>query len=45
MKRFLLLLLALVPLLASAKPAADLAGRYVLQGARETGSTLVSRHQ
>jgi len=41
MKRFLFILLALVPLLASAKPAADLAGRYVLQGVRETGSTLV----
>jgi len=41
MKRFLLILLALIPLLASAKPATDLAGRYVLQGVRETGSTLV----
>ena len=41
MRRFLLTLLALVPLLASAKPATELAGRYVLQGARDTGSTLV----
>ena len=41
MKRFLFILLALIPLLASAKPATELAGRYVLQGARETGSTLL----
>jgi hypothetical protein len=41
MRRFLLTLLTLVPLLASAKPATELAGRYVLQGARDTGSTLL----
>jgi hypothetical protein len=41
MKRYLLILLALIPLLASAKPATELVGHYVLQGARETGSTLV----
>ena len=41
MKRFLFILLALIPLLASAKPSTELAGRYVLQGARETGSTLL----
>ncbi len=34
-------LLTLIPLLASAKPATDLTGRYVLQGVRETGSVLV----
>lgn len=41
MKRFLFILLALIPLFVGAKPATDLAGRYVLQGARETGSTLL----
>ncbi|MBS7690531.1 DUF2931 family protein [Pseudomonas lalucatii] len=41
MKHFLLVLFALFPLLASAKPATDLAGRYVLQGVGETGSTLL----
>ncbi|WPC05863.1 DUF2931 family protein [Pseudomonas benzenivorans] len=43
MKHFLLILFALFPLLASAKPATDLVGRYVLQGVRETGSTLLLR--
>nr|WP_298117898.1 hypothetical protein [uncultured Pseudomonas sp.] len=41
MKRFLLILFALIPLFANAKPSTELAGRYVLQGARETGSTLL----
>jgi hypothetical protein len=41
MKHFLLVLFALFPLLANAKPASDLVGRYVLQGVRETGSTLL----
>nr|WP_298117266.1 DUF2931 family protein [uncultured Pseudomonas sp.] len=41
MKRYLFILLTLFPLLASAEPATELAGRYVLQGARETGSTLL----
>ena len=41
MKHYLFILLTLIPLLASAKPATELAGRYVLQGARETGSILV----
>jgi hypothetical protein len=41
MKRLLLALLIFIPLLANAKPATELAGRYVLQGARETGSTLL----
>ena len=41
MKYLLLALLTVIPLLANAKPATELAGRYVLQGARETGSTLL----
>lgn len=41
MKRYLFILLALIPLLAGAKPASEVAGSYVLQGARDTGSTLV----
>ncbi|NQD92437.1 hypothetical protein HP532_07210 [Pseudomonas sp. CrR25] len=41
MKHCLFILLALIPLIANAKPATELAGRYVLQGARETSSTLL----
>lgn len=41
MKRYLFILLALVSFSVGAEPASDVVGRYVLQGARETDSTLV----
>ncbi|WP_347506223.1 DUF2931 family protein [Pseudomonas anguilliseptica] len=41
MKCLLLALLTVIPLLANAKPATELAGRYELRGAREAGSTLL----
>ncbi|MBU2065030.1 MAG: DUF2931 family protein [Gammaproteobacteria bacterium] len=45
MKRFLFILLALVPLFANAQPATELTGRYVLQGVRETDSTLLLKDE